>query len=67
MQHEQVFEEEEVDTHPDTYWEQKLPNDWRNIIKSSKDNSQGKTKKEIHSILCKGLLVDDCKKVYFLY
>ncbi|KAL4592756.1 hypothetical protein LXL04_005760 [Taraxacum kok-saghyz] len=59
VQHEQVLEEEEADTHPDAYWEQKLPNDWEKILKKSSESVQWTTKKELYSILSKGFLIND--------
>ncbi|KAI3707828.1 hypothetical protein L2E82_36689 [Cichorium intybus] len=51
-------EDTEVDM-PDTYWEQKLPSDYKDIIKRSKYIVQWTTKKELYSILCKGFPVND--------
>ncbi|PWA52937.1 protein kinase-like domain-containing protein [Artemisia annua] len=47
------------DSDPDTYWEQKLPNDLEEILKLSKHSVEGKTKKELYSILRKGFLIDN--------
>ena len=49
----------------DTYWEQKIPNDYEETLKLSKDSLEWKTKKELYSILCKGFLLDDGHQVYF--
>ncbi|CAI9304399.1 unnamed protein product [Lactuca saligna] len=52
-------EDEEVDM-PDTYWEQKLPCDYKDIIRLAKDSHvQWTTKKELYSILCKGILINN--------
>ncbi|KAI3690235.1 hypothetical protein L2E82_48212 [Cichorium intybus] len=57
----EVLEDAKVDTQPisDTDWEQKLPIDWEEIIKWSKDSLQWTTKKELYSILLKGFLIKD--------
>lgn len=64
-----MVEDEEVDmqtiSDSDTYWEQKLPSDYEDIIKTSKDSVQWTTKKELYYILCKGFLINDGKQVYF--
>ncbi|XP_042758547.1 receptor-like protein kinase FERONIA isoform X2 [Lactuca sativa] len=54
----QLLENEEVDM-PETYWEQKLPSDYEDIIKWSKYNVQQATKKELYSILCQGFLINN--------
>lgn len=67
VQHEQVLEEEDVDTHPDTYWDQKLPNDWEKILNMSKDRVQlWTTKKELYFNLCKGFLINDGEEWFSL-
>ncbi|XP_076916932.1 uncharacterized protein LOC143576793 [Bidens hawaiensis] len=38
----------------DTYWEKKLPKDYNDIMKWSKDGVEWTTKKQLYSILCKG-------------
>nr|GEV84489.1 hypothetical protein [Tanacetum cinerariifolium] len=45
----------------DTYWKEKLPNDYEEILKMSKDKVEWTTKKEIYSILRKGFLIDNCQ------
>ncbi|CAI9285007.1 unnamed protein product [Lactuca saligna] len=64
-------EKEDMDmqtiSHPDTYWEQILPNDWKEILKLSKYHSlRLKTKKELYSILCKGFAINNDKEWFFL-
>lgn len=58
-----MFEDEKTDMQPvvesDTYWEEKLPNDYEDIIKCSKDDVKWTTKKELHSILCNGFLIEN--------
>ncbi|CAH1427409.1 unnamed protein product [Lactuca virosa] len=54
VQHELLLENEEVDLQTDTYWEQKLPSDYEDIIKKSKNCVEWTTKKELYSILRKG-------------
>ncbi|KAJ0944872.1 putative protein kinase RLK-Pelle-CrRLK1L-1 family [Helianthus annuus] len=54
-----VLEDDNVDMQTisesdDTYWEKKLPNNYDDIIKWSKDDLKWTTKKELYSILCKG-------------
>ncbi|KAL4586752.1 hypothetical protein LXL04_011396 [Taraxacum kok-saghyz] len=66
VHYEQVLEEEDANTHPDTYWEQKLPNDWKKILNSSKDSVQWTTHKELYSILCKGFLINSGEKWFYL-
>ncbi|GJZ95095.1 kinase-like domain, phloem protein 2-like protein [Tanacetum coccineum] len=43
----------------DTCWEQKIPNDYEEILKLSKDSLEWKTKKDLYLILCKGFLLDN--------
>ncbi|KAI3690338.1 hypothetical protein L2E82_48329 [Cichorium intybus] len=66
----EVLEDEEVDlqtmSDSDTYWEQKLPKDWKEIIKWSKENLQWSTKKELYSILCKGFPINDGEEWFSL-
>ncbi|MFS7923109.1 putative protein kinase RLK-Pelle-CrRLK1L-1 family [Helianthus anomalus] len=50
----------------DTYWENKLPNDYDDIIKWSKDDVKWTTKKELYSILCKGFLMSNGQGWFFL-
>ncbi|KAL4592772.1 hypothetical protein LXL04_005776 [Taraxacum kok-saghyz] len=38
VHHEQELDKEEVDRHPDTYWENKLPNGWKEILKLSNNS-----------------------------
>lgn len=63
----EVLEDEKVDmqtiSDPDMNWEQKLPNDYQEIIKWSKDCVQWTTKKELYSILCKGFLINNDEEV----
>ncbi|XP_042758545.2 uncharacterized protein LOC111908106 [Lactuca sativa] len=73
VEHEKLLEDEKEDmdmqtiSHPDTYWEQKLPNDWKEILKLSKYHSlRLKTKKELYSILCKGFAINNDKEWFFL-
>ncbi|KAI3692367.1 hypothetical protein L6452_32181 [Arctium lappa] len=57
----EVVEDEKVDMEPtsdsDVYWEQKLPNDYKQIIKRSKDTTKWTTKKELYHLFCKGFLI----------
>ncbi|XP_023742341.1 uncharacterized protein LOC111890454 [Lactuca sativa] len=66
----EVLEDKEVDlqtiSHSETYWEQKLPNDWEEMIKWSKDSLQWTTKKELYSILCKGFLINNGEEWFSL-
>ncbi|CAI9290789.1 unnamed protein product [Lactuca saligna] len=66
----EVVEDEEVDmqtiSDSDTYWEQKLPSDYEDIIKTSKDSVQWTTKKELYYVLCKGFLINDGKQWFSL-
>ncbi|PWA41040.1 protein kinase-like domain, Phloem protein 2-like protein [Artemisia annua] len=52
-------EDMETISDSDTYWEQKIPNDYEEILKLSKVSLKWKTKKELYSILCKGFLLDN--------
>ncbi|PWA37972.1 Phloem protein 2-like protein [Artemisia annua] len=47
------------DSESDTYWEQKLPNDYEEILNLSKDSLKWTTKKELYSILRRGFLIDN--------
>ncbi|KAJ0944853.1 putative protein kinase RLK-Pelle-CrRLK1L-1 family [Helianthus annuus] len=66
VEHE-VLRDENVDmrsiSDSETYWEQKLPTDYEDIIKWSKDGVQWRTKKELYYILHKGLLIKDGEEV----
>ncbi|GJZ70845.1 kinase-like domain, phloem protein 2-like protein, partial [Tanacetum coccineum] len=42
-----------------TYWEQKFPNDYEEILSLSKDSLIWTTKKELYSILRRGFLIDN--------
>nr|GEW51367.1 protein kinase-like domain, phloem protein 2-like protein [Tanacetum cinerariifolium] len=62
----QVLEDDKVediqpilDSDSDTYWGQKMPNDCEKILKLSKHSVDGKTKKELYSMLCQGFLIDN--------
>ncbi|GJX74878.1 hypothetical protein Tco_0313473 [Tanacetum coccineum] len=48
-----------LDSDSDTYWGQKLPNDYEEILKLSNPSIEGKTKKELYSMLCQGFLIDN--------
>ncbi|PWA91030.1 Phloem protein 2-like protein [Artemisia annua] len=50
----------------DEYWEQKLPDDYEDIIKRSEYDVHWTTKKELYSILCTGLLINDSVEWLFL-
>ncbi|KAL7602472.1 hypothetical protein Lser_V15G22814 [Lactuca serriola] len=59
LEHQVLEDKREVDmqedmSHLDAYWKEKLPSDYENIIKWSKDKLHWKTKKELYSILYKG-------------
>ncbi|KAI7752513.1 hypothetical protein M8C21_015864 [Ambrosia artemisiifolia] len=66
----EVIMDDKVDMQPlldrETYWEQKLPIDYEDIIKRSKDIEQWKTKKELYSILCKGFLISYGEEWFYL-
>nr|GEV18826.1 protein kinase-like domain, phloem protein 2-like protein [Tanacetum cinerariifolium] len=47
------------DSESDTYWEQKFPNDYEEILSLSKDSLMCTTKKELYSILRRGFLIDN--------
>nr|GEX69691.1 protein kinase-like domain, phloem protein 2-like protein [Tanacetum cinerariifolium] len=53
-----TLEDSNSDSDSDTYWEQKIPNDYEEILKLSKDRVRWTTKKELYSIFCRGLLLD---------
>ncbi|GJS50474.1 kinase-like domain, phloem protein 2-like protein [Tanacetum coccineum] len=48
-----------LDLDSDTYLGQKLPNDYEEILKLSKHSVEGKTKKDLYSMLCQGFLIDN--------
>ncbi|KAI3505573.1 hypothetical protein L1887_27705 [Cichorium endivia] len=64
-----VLEDDEVDTHAishlDAYWKEKLPSDYENIIKWSKNKLQWTTKKELYSIIRKGFPIQIKDKEWF--
>ncbi|KAI3505408.1 hypothetical protein L1887_27537 [Cichorium endivia] len=57
----QVLEDEDADmqtiSDSDTYWEQKLPSNYEDMIKRSNESQQWATKKELYSIFRKGFPV----------
>ncbi|KAI3515448.1 hypothetical protein L1887_14344 [Cichorium endivia] len=53
-------------SHSDTYWEQKLPSNYEEIIKLSTYSLQWTTKKEIYFILCNGFLINDGQEWFSL-
>ncbi|PWA86753.1 protein kinase domain, Nitrogen network kinase 1, Phloem protein 2-like protein [Artemisia annua] len=53
------MEDIETISDSDTYWEQKIPNDYEETLKLSKVSLKWKTKEELYSILCKGFLLDN--------
>ncbi|GKD30696.1 kinase-like domain, phloem protein 2-like protein [Tanacetum coccineum] len=62
----QVLEDDKVediqpvlDSDSDTYWGQKLPDDYEEILKMSKHSVEGKTKKELYSMFCQGFLINN--------
>nr|KAJ0228104.1 hypothetical protein LSAT_V11C100043760 [Lactuca sativa] len=67
----QLLEDEEVDiptvSDSDTYWTDKLPSDYEDIIKWSKGSQQWKTNKELYYILVKGFPIKDGKEAWELY
>ncbi|XP_076935894.1 putative F-box protein PP2-B12 isoform X2 [Bidens hawaiensis] len=69
VEHE-VLTNDEVDMQPipdtETYWEQKLPIDYEEIIKLSKDGVQWKTKKELYHILSEGFLINSGEEWFSL-
>ncbi|KAD6454129.1 hypothetical protein E3N88_08835 [Mikania micrantha] len=66
----EVLEDERVNMQPisdlDSDWEQHLPNDCEEIIKWSEDGVQWTTKKELHSLLCKGFSIKNGGEWFFL-
>ncbi|KAL7594773.1 hypothetical protein Lser_V15G29999 [Lactuca serriola] len=66
----QLLEDEEVDiptvSDSDTYWTDKLPSDYEDIIKWSKGSQQWKTNKELYYILVKGFPIKDGKEWFSL-
>lgn len=69
MKHE-VLRAENVDIQPesdtDTYWEQKLPIDYVEIIRRSINGVKWDTKKELYHILCEGFLINFGEEVNLL-
>lgn len=61
-QHE-VLQDERVDMQPvsdlEVDWDKRLPNDYEEIIKWSKDDVEWTTKKELYFLLCKGFLINN--------
>nr|XP_043629588.1 uncharacterized protein LOC122600874 [Erigeron canadensis] len=58
-------DEKQVDMQPplsysddNAYWEQKLPDDYHEIMKQSKDKVEWKTKKELYSVFRQGFLIN---------
>ncbi|KAF5774394.1 putative protein kinase RLK-Pelle-LRR-VIII-1 family [Helianthus annuus] len=47
------------DSDSDANWEEKLPVDYEDIMKRSKNTLQWTTKEEAYSIICKGFLISD--------
>ncbi|XP_022031282.1 F-box protein At2g02240-like [Helianthus annuus] len=67
MEHEVLMDDmQTISESDDTYWENKLPNDYDDIIKWSKDDVKWTTKKELYSILCKGFLMSNGQGWFFL-
>ncbi|KAK9050801.1 hypothetical protein SSX86_030226 [Deinandra increscens subsp. villosa] len=50
----------------DTYWKQKLPHDYEDIIKWSKDSLRWGTMKDLYSIFCRGFLINDGEEWFSL-
>ncbi|KAD4178564.1 hypothetical protein E3N88_27155 [Mikania micrantha] len=50
----------------DTYWEQKLPIDYEDIIKWSVNGVRWGTKRELYDILCEGILISSGEKWFSL-
>ncbi|KAK9050803.1 hypothetical protein SSX86_030228 [Deinandra increscens subsp. villosa] len=50
----------------DTYWKQKLPQDFEDIIKWSKDSVRWGTMKDLYSIFCRGFLINDGEEWFSL-
>ncbi|KAK9050802.1 hypothetical protein SSX86_030229 [Deinandra increscens subsp. villosa] len=69
VEHE-VLIDDSVDLLPvldtETYWELKLPSDYEDIIKRSKDSLQWETKKDLYAILCKGFPISYGEEWFFL-
>ncbi|KAJ9537423.1 hypothetical protein OSB04_030156 [Centaurea solstitialis] len=67
-----VLEDEEVDmqlqpiSDLDTYWEDKLPNGYEEIIKSSKDSPKRTTKKDLYFLFCKGFRINNGEEWFYL-
>nr|GEZ10660.1 protein kinase-like domain, phloem protein 2-like protein [Tanacetum cinerariifolium] len=47
------------DSESDTFWEQKFPNDYEEILNLSKESLMWTTKKELYSILRRGFLINN--------
>ncbi|PWA91332.1 protein kinase-like domain, Phloem protein 2-like protein [Artemisia annua] len=57
-------EDIETTSGSDTYWEQKIPNDYEETLKLSKVSLEWKTKKELYSILFKGFMLGNGQQCF---
>ncbi|MFS7928098.1 putative protein kinase RLK-Pelle-CrRLK1L-1 family [Helianthus anomalus] len=53
------IDEKQLISDSDANWEEKLPVDYEDIMKRSKNSVQWTTKEEAYSIICKGFLISD--------
>ncbi|XP_076959247.1 uncharacterized protein LOC143635252 isoform X1 [Bidens hawaiensis] len=53
-------------SHKETYWKEKLPADYEDIIKWSKDGVRWETTKDLYYIFRRGVLLDDGEEWFFL-
>ncbi|KAL7598435.1 hypothetical protein Lser_V15G22728 [Lactuca serriola] len=61
-----VLEDEDVDMQTDTYWEQKIPNDYEDVIKLARYPVEWTTKKELYYILCQGFPIKNGEEWFSL-
>ncbi|KAL8246202.1 hypothetical protein R6Q59_007418 [Mikania micrantha] len=66
----EVLEDEKVDMQPnldlDTFWEQKLPTDYEEILKLLKYEVKWITKKELYFVLCEGFPINNGQEWFYL-
>ncbi|KAD7477679.1 hypothetical protein E3N88_00815 [Mikania micrantha] len=66
----ETLEDEKVDMQPnlnlDTFWEQKLPLDYEEILKWLKDEVKWTTKKELYFLLCEGFPINNGQEWFYL-
>ncbi|KAD6453723.1 hypothetical protein E3N88_08429 [Mikania micrantha] len=66
LEKEEHTDENQTISDSDAYWEEKLPADYKDIMKWSTDIMPWTTKKEAYSIIRKGFLIGDGEKWFFL-